>query len=306
MSNKHDVIVIGGGGAGLTAALYTARADLKTVIFEKGVTGGQISKTHLVENFPGFPDGISGSDISMKMEEQATKHGAEVKYETVVSVEKKESSFYVQTEQDKYEARSVVLAMGAVARRLGVSGEEEFTGRGVSYCATCDAPFFRGRTVAVVGGGDAAVQEALFLTKFAEKVYLIHRRDELRAGHILRERALANEKISFEWNSLVEKIDGAQTVRKLELKDVNTGKIRELEVDGVFVFIGHDPASDLVKSFVELDEFGYVKTDSKFGASISGVYAAGEIRSGAVWQLITSCGEGCVAALGVEEYIDSI
>lgn len=304
--SEYEIAVIGGGGAGLTAGMYTARADLKTVIFEKDVTGGQISKTDLVENFPGHPEGISGTDISMKMEEHAVKNQAQIKYESVLSISKTDSGFQIKTDMGEYSAKVVILAMGAVARRLGVTGEDEFTGKGVSYCATCDAPFFRGKKVAVIGGGDSAIQEALFLTKFAEKVVVVHRRDELRAGAVLKERAVSNEKISFEWNAVVDSVQGEATLKKIVLKDTKTGDLRDLDADGMFVFIGHDPNSELVKDLVDLDEEGYVLADKTFAASEKGIFVCGELRSGAVWQLAAACGEGCSAAVNAEKYLDNI
>jgi len=304
MATEYDILVIGGGGAGLTAALYAARGDLKTIVFEKNAVGGQIAITDEVENYPGFPEGIMGPDIGMKMEEQAIKYGAQVSYEEVLKIEKNGDSFSVTTDQKTYTAWTVIVASGATARRLNVPGEEDLIGKGVSYCAVCDAPFFRNKTVAVIGGGDSAIQEALFLTKFAAKVYIVHRRDALRASKVLQERAFANEKIEIVWDSVVDSIEGSPLVNTVNLKNVKTEKVNPLSVDGVFIFVGHDPNVDLVKDLVACDESGYVKTNDSYETTIEGMYACGEVRSGATWQLVAACGEGCSASLHAQHYVE--
>lgn len=306
MSNEYDIIIIGGGGAGLTAALYSARANFKTLLFEKTVFGGQIAKTGLVENFPGFPDGVTGFDIAMKMEEQAKKYGALMLHQEVTKLSKDGERFSVVTDEGLFYSKAVILAMGANFRMLDVRGEIEYTGKGVSYCAMCDAPFFRNKTVVVVGGGNAAIQEALFLTEFVKQLYVVHRRDELRAGHVLGERAKKNEKIDFIWDSVITEIKGGSTVEKVIVKNVKTEKVQEIATDGVFIFIGHDPASGLVEGVIDCADGGYVKTDDRLQTSLAGVFACGEIRSGATWQLVAACGEGCQAALSVQEYLGEI
>lgn len=300
----HDVMVVGGGAAGLTAALYTSRANLSTVLFEKMVSGGQIASTDLVENYPGFPEGVLGPEIAQKMEAQAVRYGTQVVYEEIKNLSQKGGVFEAVSAETNYAARSVILAMGASFRLLGVPHEKELTGRGVSYCATCDGAFFKGKKVIAVGGGDSALQEGLFLTRFAERVTIIHRRDALRASPILQERAKTNPKINFIWDAVVEKIEGDKKVTSVLLKNVKTGKTQELPADGVFVFIGHDPNSSLAKGFVTLDEKGYIVTDHFLAASAPGVFAAGEVRKGAVRQLVAACGEGCAAALAAQAYLD--
>lgn len=299
-----DVMIVGGGGAGLTAALYTSRANLSTVLFEKLVPGGQIASTDLVENYPGFTEGVLGPDIALKMESQALRYGTEIAYDEVRSLSKKGDVFEAETSGGVYVAKSVILAMGASFRTLGIPNEKEFTGKGVSYCATCDGAFFKGKKVVVVGGGDSALQEGLFLTRFAEQVFVVHRRDALRASPILQARAKADPKMTFIWDTVVEQIEGSKKVSAVLLKNVKTGEMSRLEVEGLFVFIGHDPNSQLVKGVVTLDPHGYVVTDEALQASVPGIFAAGEVRRGAVRQLVAACGEGCAAGLSAQSYLD--
>ena len=301
---QYDVVIIGGGGAGLTAALYTSRAKLSTLLLEKLVPGGQIALTDLVENYPGFPEGVLGPDISAKMEAQAKRYGTEIVYQEVRSLVKKDKIFQIKTSSAEYEAKAVILASGAAFRTLGVAGEKELTGRGVSYCATCDGAFFKDKEIIVVGGGDSAMQEGLFLTRFATKVTVVHRRDQLRASAILQERAKKHEKIKFVWNTVIKQIEGDKKVQKVVLENTGTHKTESFQTDGVFVFIGHDPNSSFLKGFVELDAKGYVKTDEFLKTSVPGVFAAGEIRAGAVKQLVSACGEGCEAALAAQAYLE--
>lgn len=299
-----DVIIIGGGGAGLTAALYASRAKLSTLLFEKLSSGGQIALTDIVENYPGFPEAITGGEISQRMEEQAKKYGTQIIYEEVISITPQKPHFEVKTANQSYEAKSIILTMGASFRILAVPGEKELTGRGVSYCATCDGAFFKEKEIVVVGGGDSAMQEGLFLTRFANKVSVIHRRDKLRASPILQDRARQNPKISFIWDTVLEKIEGNKKVENIKIKNLKSGSVSDLHTDGVFVFIGHDPNSSLVRGLVALDEKGYVKTFDTLKTSVPGIFAAGEIRSGAVKQLVAACGEGCEAALEAQAYIE--
>lgn len=300
----YDVMIIGGGGAGLTAALYTSRANLSTLLFEKLVSGGQIASTDLVENYPGFTEGVLGSEIAQKMEAQAVRYGTEIFYEEVKSLSRKGDFFEASGTEASYVAKAVILAMGASFRMLGVPNEKELTGKGVSYCATCDGAFFKGKKVIAVGGGDSALQEGIFLTRFADQVTIVHRRDKLRASPILQERAKANPKINFIWDTVVDKIAGEKKVESVLLRNVKTGKTQKVAADGVFVFIGHDPNSAFVKDFVTLDEKGYVVTDASLATSVPGVFAAGEVRQGAVRQLVSACGEGCAAALAAQAFLD--
>lgn len=303
---QYDVVIIGGGGAGLTAALYASRAKLTTLLFEKLTPGGQIALTDVVENYPGFPEGITGPEVSMKMEAQAKKYGTEILYQEIKSIKKvAEKNFEIQSASKAYRAKSIILAAGASFRRLGIPGELELTGKGVSYCATCDGAFFKNKEIIVVGGGDSAMQEGIFLTRFASQVVVIHRRDQLRASPILQERARKNEKIKFIWNTVIEKINGDKTVTEVILKDVHSNETKPFKIDGVFVFIGHDPNTAFVKEFVALDDKGYVKTESgSVKTSVPGVFAAGEIRKGATKQLVAACGEGCEAALAAQDYLE--
>lgn len=303
-SKSYDVAVIGGGGAGLTAALYTSRAKLSTLLLEKLAPGGQIALTDLVENYPGFPEGILGPEISKRMEDQAKRWGTEVVYKEVRTLTKTGDGFEIDCGNQKFSVKSIVLASGASFRRLGVPGETELTGKGVSYCATCDGAFFKNKEIIVVGGGDSAMQEGIFLTRFATKVTVVHRRDKLRASAILQERADKNEKIHFIWDTVVEKITGDKKVTGVVLKNLKTGETKDFPTDGVFIFIGHDPNTAFLKGFVELDDHGYVKTGESLKTSVSGVFAAGEIRAGAVKQLVSACGEGCEAALAAQAYLE--
>ena len=306
MSEQYDVLIIGGGGAGMTAALYTSRANLKTALFEKLVPGGQIAVTDMVENYPGFPEGVLGPDIAQKMQAQAEKYGTQFFYDEVASIEKKaDHTFNVKTASQTYSARSIILTMGASFRMLNVPNERELIGKGVSYCATCDAAFFKGREVVVVGGGDSALQEGIFLTKFATKVTIVHRRDTLRASPILQDRAKANSKIYFVWDTVVQQVNGKEKVEGVVLKNLKTGEEKNFSTNGLFVFVGHDPNSKLAHGLLNMNEQGYVLTKPEtLETSISGIFAAGEIRQGAVKQLVTACGEGCEAALAAQAYLE--
>lgn len=300
----YDVMIVGGGGAGLTAALYASRANLSTILFEKLVPGGQIATTDLVENYPGFSEGVLGPEIARSMEAQAVRYGTQIIYEEIKSLSKKKGVFEAVSGEANYTARTVILAMGASFRTLDVPNEKELTGKGVSYCATCDGAFFKGKNVIAVGGGDSALQEGIFLTRFVEQVTIVHRRDKLRASPILQKRARTNPKISFIWDAVVDKIMGEKRVEAVLLKNVKTGAVQKVPADGIFVFIGHDPNSNLAKGFVSLDEKGYIVTDASFAASVPGVFAAGEVRQGAVRQLVSACGEGCAAALAAQAFLE--
>jgi len=304
---KEKVIIIGSGPAGLTAALYTGRAQLNPLVIAGPQIGGQIALTSEVENYPGFFNAEhtpTGPELVEVMQKQAEHFGTRLEYDEVVEVDfTKGAPFYVKTYGNEYQADSVVLTAGASPRRLGVPGEEEFIGRGVSYCGTCDGFFFRGKEIVVVGGGDSAMEEALFLTKFATKVRVIHRRNELRAGVALQQRAFANEKISFIWNTVVDEIVGNGTVQKVRLSNTQTGEKSELATDGVFIFIGHYPNSKFLEGQVEMDEHGYVITDKMMRTSVPGVFAAGEIQDPIYRQIATSVGQGTAAAIQLERWL---
>lgn len=302
----REVIIIGSGPAGYTAAVYAARAQLKPLVFEGAVTaGGALMNTTEVENFPGFEHGIMGPQLMENMRAQALRFGAELITDDVVSVDLDGS---VKTVTDgsgnTHQAKSVILAMGSAYRELDVPNEKRLSGHGVSWCATCDGFFFRGQTIAVIGGGDSAVEEATFLTRFAEKVYLVHRRDELRASRIMAERAHNDPKIEFVWNSKVVDVVGDDQVSGLLLEDTNTGAQRTLDVTGVFVAIGHDPRNSLVKGKVELDDAGYVVVQGRTtNTSVEGVFAAGDLVDHTYRQAITAAGSGCAAALDAERWL---
>ncbi|MCL0100832.1 thioredoxin-disulfide reductase [Peptococcaceae bacterium] len=299
----RDLVIVGAGPAGLTAALYAARAAIDTVLIEREMPGGQAATTEQIENYPGFPGGISGSELSIKMAEQVKEFGCEIVYSDVENIEREENAFRIKHLNGEIIAKSVIVATGAKPIMLGIKGEQEFHGRGVSYCATCDGAFFRDKKVAVIGGGNAAVEEAIFLTKFASKVYLIHRRDKLRAAKIAQKKAFDNPKIEFVWNSVLEEIKGNQTVEKVITKNVKTGESSELSVDGVFVFIGTQANSDLLKGLVDLDERGYVIAGEDTVTKVPGLYVAGDLRKKPMKQVVTAAADGAVAAMQAERYL---
>ncbi len=304
MSNLENVIIIGSGPAGLTAALYTARANLNPLLITGNEIGGQVSITNEVENYPGFPDGTTGPELVQLMQKQAERFGTRIEINEVIEVDFAQGSpFRIKTHSQEYQATSVIVCTGATPRRLGVPGEEAMIGKGVSFCATCDGFFFRGRDVVVVGGGDSALEEGIFLTRFANSVRVIHRRDQLRAGAILQRRARENQKISFVWDTVVEEIAGNGAVQKVKLKNVKTGEQSELATDGVFVYIGHIPNSWLFKDQLEMDEAGYLITDKFMHTSVPGVFAAGEIQDSHFRQVATSVGQGCAAAIECEKWL---
>jgi thioredoxin reductase (NADPH) len=306
VSQVRNVIIIGSGPAGYTAAVYAARAQLSPLLFEGSVTaGGALMNTTEVENFPGFTDGIMGPALMEQMRAQAERFGAELVTDDIVSVDLSgDIKTVVDGSGNTHLARSVILAMGSAYRELGLENEKRLSGHGVSWCATCDGFFFRDQDIAVVGGGDSAIEEATFLTRFAKSVTLIHRRDALRASKIMQERAMANEKLQFAWNSAVEDIRGDQKVNGLVLKDTVTGAAREIDVTGLFVAIGHDPRSELVKGQVELDDEGYVLVEGRSTATnLPGVFACGDLVDHTYRQAITAAGSGCAAALDAERFL---
>ena len=301
---KEKVVIIGSGPAGLTAALYTARANLNPVVIVGNQLGGQVSLTYEVENYPGFPEGTTGPELVELMRQQAEKFGTRYVYDSVVSVDFTHGSpFTVKTYNEEYQAEAVIVTAGASPKKLGIPGEDEFVGRGVSYCGTCDGFFFRGKDVVVVGGGDSAVEEGIFLTKFAKSVNIVHRRDELRAGALLQKRARANEKIGFVWNTVIDEIHGNGTVQNIALRNVKTGEVQEKPIDGVFIFVGHFPNSDFLRDQLAMDEEGYVITDELMRTSVPGVFAAGEIQDQVYRQVATSVGQGCAAAMQAQKWL---
>jgi len=302
----ETIIIVGSGPAGLTAALYTARANLNPLVISGNQLGGQISITSEVENYPGFPEGITGPELVELMRKQAERFGAKLLIDEVTEVDFTQGApFQLKTFGDTYEADAVILALGASPKRLGIPGEETLIGRGVSFCATCDGFFFRDKDVIVVGGGDSALEEGLFLTRFAKRVRVVHRRDELRAGEALKQRALANEKIEFIWDTVLEEIVGNGKVEAVKARNVKSGETFQLETDGVFIFIGHDPNSELFKGQLEMDERGYLITDDRMMTSIPGVFAAGEIQDSVYRQVTTSVGQGAAAGMMAERWLES-
>ncbi|MFB2572875.1 thioredoxin-disulfide reductase [Micrococcus sp. IITD107] len=302
----HDVVIIGSGPAGYTAAIYTARANLSPIVFAGSVTaGGELMNTTDVENFPGFPEGIMGPELMGNLEQQASRFGADVRYEDVTEVDlEAQPKRIVLGDGTVHHARAVILATGSAYRELGVDGEKRFSGHGVSWCATCDGFFFKDQNIAVVGGGDSAMEEALFLTKFADRVTVIHRRDSLRASKIMADRALEHPKITFRWNSAVISLDGEDKLKTVHLKDLVTGEESSLEVTGLFVAIGNDPRTDLVKDQVELTDEGTIRIEHPSSrTSIPGVFAAGDVTDSTYRQAITAAGSGCIAAQDVEHYL---
>jgi thioredoxin reductase (NADPH) len=303
---KENIIIIGSGPAGLTAALYTARAQLEPLVISGNQLGGQISITSEVENYPGFPQGTTGPELVQLMQQQAERFGARMLIDEVIEVSLKGGPpFSVKTYADTYTADAVIVTVGASPRRLGVPGEEQFIGRGVSYCATCDGFFFRDKEVLVVGGGDSAIEEGLFLTRFATQVQVVHRRQELRAGETLKRRALANQKLSFLLDTVVEEIRGNGKVEAVRLRNLKSDQVRELATDGVFIFIGHDPNSQLFAGQLDMDDQGYLVVDRKMMTNIPGVFAAGEIMDPIYRQIATSVGQGCAAAMMAERWLET-
>lgn len=304
MSETYDITIIGGGPAGLTAGIYASRARLKTIILEKGILGGQAILTETIENYPGFSDMIAGTDLIARMEEQAKKFGTEIK--TLVEVEEIATgkTFKVIKSDGKIEARSILVATGSKPKRLGIPGEKEFSGRGVSYCATCDGAFFKDKNVIVVGGGDSAVEEGLFLTRFAKKVYIVHRRDELRAIKILQEKAFKNPKIEFIWNSHLIEIKGDNKVEKAVIKNKIDNKKTTMDIDGVFFYVGVIPNSGFLNDLVDIDEFGYIKTDNNLMAKTAGIFVAGDVRDNLFKQIAVAVGEGASAAYSIQRFLE--
>jgi len=302
----YDLIIIGGGPAGLTAGLYASRARLNVLMLERLAPGGQVLNTDWVENYPGFPEGISGFELVDRMKAQSEKFGLQIANEEALDLELAGATKTVKTNKGEHEAKTVILACGATWKKLGVEGEALLAGKGVSYCATCDGPFYRDQDVAVIGGGDTAVEEAIFLTRFAKKIYLVHRRDQLRATKLLQERVMAEEKITLLWDTIPVRIAGRNGVEGIELRHVKTGEITRKDVQGVFIFVGTIPNTDVAKNLIKLDANGFVLTNDDMETSVSGIFAAGDIRSKRFRQIATAVGEGAAAAFSVEKYLESL
>ncbi len=304
---QHEkVIVLGSGPAGLSAALYAARAELNPLVIGGIEPGGQASLTDTIENYPGFPDGVGGAELGELFQKQAERFGARIVYEMATNVNLKEHPFSITTDSGNYTADSLIIATGASPIHLNVPGEKEFTGKGVSYCATCDGWFYKGKNVAVVGGGDSAIEEALFLTRFAASVTIIHRRDALRAGAILQKRAREHPSISFLWNSVVEEVQGDTKVNGLRIKNVVTGEVSMMPFDGVFIFIGHNPNTGMFSGQLDMDDKGVIRVNTMLETNVPGAYAAGEASDSHFRQVITSAGMGAAAAIQATHYLESL
>jgi len=305
MQGEENLIILGAGPAGLAAGLYAARADLDPLIFTGTQLGGQAALTDRIENYPGFPEGIGGTELSNLFQENAERFGAKVEYDTAMAVDLSRQPFLVETYDKSFPAHTLIITVGASPNKLNIPGEEEFRGKGVSYCATCDGWFFKDKDVAVVGGGDSALEEGIFLTRYAKSVHIIHRRDELRAGAILQNRAMENPKISFIWDTVVKKIDGNGKVETLSLKNVKSGENDTLDADGLFIFIGHTPNTDMFKGQLVFDDKGYVVVDKRMHTNVPGVFAAGEVADPYYRQVITSAGMGAAAAIEATRFLEN-
>ena len=301
----YDIVIIGAGPAGLTAGIYAARARMNVLLLEKAVPGGQILVTDWIENYPGFPEGISGFDLAEKMKVQAEELGLKIETAEVHSLNLSEESKQIVLKDKSITTNTLIIASGASPRKLGI-GEDKFMGKGISFCATCDAPFFKEKTVVAIGGGDTAVQEAIYLTKFAKKVYLVHRRDELRATKILQERAFANDKIEFIWDSVPTGVEGFFGVESVKVKNVKTNEEKTLKADGCFIWVGILPNASFLNDAVDTDDFGFIRADVKMQTSVPGVYAAGDIRDTPLRQISTAVGDAAIAAVSAEHFIENL
>ncbi len=301
----YDLVIIGAGPAGLTAGIYAARARMNVLLLEKAVPGGQILVTDWIENYPGFPEGISGFDLAEKMKVQAEELGLKIETAEVHSLNLSETSKEIVLKDKSITAKALIIASGASPRKLGI-GEDKFMGKGISFCATCDAPFFKEKTVVAIGGGDTAVQEAIYLTKFAKKVYLVHRRDELRATKILQERAFANDKIEFVWDSVPTGVEGFFGVESVKVKNVKTNEEKTIKADGCFIWVGILPNASFLNDAVDTDDFGFIRADVKMQTSVPGVYAVGDIRDTPLRQISTAVGDAAIAAVSAEHFIENL
>jgi thioredoxin reductase (NADPH) len=300
----YEAIIIGGGPAGLTAGLYATRSRFHTLLIEGALFGGQMTTTDLIENYPGFPKGITGVELSSLMEEQASRFGLEIVGEEVLEIKLQGGQKWVRTHDSEYLCDGLIICTGTEYRKLGVPGEKEYTGKGVSFCSTCDGPFFQDRKIVVVGGGDSALTEALYLTKFVNELTIIHRRDALRATKIYQERACASPKIKFLWNSVIQEIKGTDVVQSVAVKNVKTGEVKEFQTDGAFVFVGISPKTQFAKGLVEMDEAGYILTNPDCETAVKGIFAAGDCRKKLLRQITTAVGDGATAAFALEKYLE--
>jgi len=301
----YDLVIIGAGPAGLTAGIYAARARMNVLLLEKAVPGGQILVTDWIENYPGFPEGISGFDLAEKMKVQAEELGLKIETAEVHSLNLSEESKQIVLKDKSITTNTLIIASGASPRKLGI-GEDKFMGKGISFCATCDAPFFKEKTVVAIGGGDTAVQEAIYLTKFAKKVYLVHRRDELRATKILQERAFANDKIEFIWDSVPTGVEGFFGVESVKVKNVKTNEEKAIKADGCFIWVGILPNTSFLNDAVDTDDFGFIRADAKMQTSVPGVYAVGDVRDTPLRQISTAVGDAAIAAVSAEHFIENL
>jgi len=301
----YDIVIIGAGPAGLTAGIYAARARMNVLLLEKAVPGGQILVTDWIENYPGFPEGISGFDLAEKMKVQAEELGLKIETAEVHSLDLSEESKQIVLKDKSITTNTLIIASGASPRKLGI-GEDKFMGKGISFCATCDAPFFKEKTVVAIGGGDTAVQEAIYLTKFAKKVYLVHRRDELRATKILQERAFANDKIEFIWDSVPTGVEGFFGVESVKVKNVKTNEEKAIKADGCFIWVGILPNTSFLNDAVDTDDFGFIRADAKMQTSVPGVYAVGDVRDTPLRQISTAVGDAAIAAVSAEHFIENL
>jgi thioredoxin reductase (NADPH) len=303
LKNAKEIIILGSGPAGLAAAIYAARAERKPLVLAGTDLGGQAALTSTIENYPGFPDGIGGADLGTLFQKQAERFGAVVEYASAQEVNFGQQPFRVKADTGDYTTRAIILAVGASPRKLGVPGEKELIGKGVSYCGTCDGWFFKGKEIFVVGGGDSALEESIFLTRYASRVTVVHRRDSFRAGKLLQERAQTNEKIGFRMHSAVEEIIGSDAVKKVRIRNLESDQAEDIPADGVFIFVGHDPNTGWLRGAIDLDEKGYVRVDSQMRTNIPGVFAAGEVADPVFRQVATSMGMGVAAAISAERWL---
>ena len=305
-ANHVKVLVLGSGPAGLSAALYAARAELAPVVLTGMQLGGQAALTYTIENYPGFPEGVGGAQLGELFQKQAEHFGAKVEYDTASAVDLSQHPFKVTTDSSEYAADSLIISTGADPNKLKVPGEQELTGRGVSYCATCDGWFFKDKKVVIVGGGDSALEEGLFITRYASSVTIIHRREELRASPLLQKRAMEHPKVNFIWNSVVTEVAGTDKVEALKLKNVKTGEETTFETDGLFIFIGHTPNTQMFQGQLEMSDLGYIVVNDKMETSVEGVYAAGEAADPHFRQVITSAGMGAAAAIQATHFLEAV